>query len=278
MPSAPCLLAASEPELQTQSGGRNTKPRKTQESKNTSLQTRGIQPTTSEAASLGTTLNHETEDRLVKWGVEGEEGGTTQPESSPQPPPPHGRQASVRLLEGAGGVGREWVRWSRKTRQALITHVSDPPCPWGRERVPTVTLMAKMPTEDADAQEAELRPPSLPCPATVYSAPTISFFSLENSLRRTTKITVGFTVMGQKRTSQRRGAVFLPSLSQQGAPSKYPLSDGHSVQLRPGCGAPGACPTLPEDCPTPQESAQHPPVTCPRPSGGACPPEATSDI
>lgn len=94
MPSAPCLLAALEPELQTQSGGRNTKPRKTQESKNTSLQTRGIQPTTSEAASLGTTLNHETEDRLVKWGVEGEEGGTTQPESSPQPPPPHGRQAS----------------------------------------------------------------------------------------------------------------------------------------------------------------------------------------
>lgn len=69
---------------------------------------------------------------------------------------------------------------------------------WGRERVPTVTLTAKTPTKDADNQEAELRPPSLPCPPTVYSAPTVSFFSLENLLRRTTKITVGFTVMGQE--------------------------------------------------------------------------------
>ena len=69
MPSALCLLAASESEPQTQSGGRKTKPKKTQESKNASLQTRAIQPTISEAASLGANLNHESEDRPVKWGV-----------------------------------------------------------------------------------------------------------------------------------------------------------------------------------------------------------------
>lgn len=64
--------------------------------------------------------------------------------------------------------------------------------------MPTITLMAKTPTEDADDQEAELRLPSLPCPPTVYSAPTVSIFRLENSLSRTTKITVGFTAMDKK--------------------------------------------------------------------------------
>ena len=72
-------------------------------------------------------------------------------------------------------MGREWVRWSRKTRQALKHRVQALPCPWRRERVPTVTLMAKTTTEDVDDQEAELRLPSLPCPPTMYSAPTISY-------------------------------------------------------------------------------------------------------
>lgn len=99
--------------------------------------------------------------------------------------------------------------------------------------MPSVTLMAKTPIEDADDQEAELRLPSLPCPPTVYSAPTVSFFRLENSLSRTTKITVGFTAMGQERTSDQ------VQVSREHS-ANDPLSNSHWDQLHPGCSPPAA--------------------------------------
>lgn len=142
--------------------------------------------------------------------------------------------------------------------------------------MPTVTLMAKMPTEDADAPGSRAQAsPRSPCPATVYSAPTISFFSLKLTAQNHENYCWVYCD-GTKKNFSKTWRSLPTKFKSAGSTQQIPTERWPPVQLRLA-GAQEPAPPCQKTA-QPLRVCSTPLVTCPRPSGGACPPEATSDI